>query len=84
VVGPVVQWRAGGLLVQLHCYGERKIACAEGAGVPPWTTCYTGSARDLPMLALARPRVLVCPSDATRREVLAALGDSIEVETWDD
>lgn len=84
VVGSVVGWRAGGLWVRLHCYGPRKITCAEGAGVPPpWTSCYTDSAKDLPLLAQSRHRVLVCPSPRTRALVVAALGEPVDIETWE-
>ena len=84
IVGSVVGWRAGGLWVRLHCYGERKVTCAVGAGVPPpWTSCYTDSAKDLPLLRESRHRVLVCPSAATRERVIAALGGDVQIETWE-
>lgn len=84
IVGSVAGWRAGGLIIRMHCYAERKVACAIGAGVPPpWTTCYTDSAKDLPLLERSRTRVLVCPSTATRRRVEQALAGDVQIETWD-
>jgi phosphatidylglycerophosphatase C len=83
VVGSVARWRAGGMTMQLHCYGERKVPCAVNAGVPPpWTACYTDSAKDVPLLQQSRTRVLVCPSPSTRQRVEQALGEPVRVETW--
>ena len=83
IVGSVAGWRAGGMVVLFHCHAERKVACAVGAGVPPpWSSCYTDSAKDLPLLEQSRTRVLVCPSPATRRRVEEALAGDVQVETW--
>ncbi|BCS33129.1 phosphoserine phosphatase [Luteitalea sp. TBR-22] len=83
VVGSVARWRVGGLVIAVHCYGERKVPLAEAAGVPPpWRACYTDSARDVPLLRASAVRVLVCPSAQTRRAVEAALGGPVRVETW--
>jgi phosphatidylglycerophosphatase C len=83
VVGSPAGWRFGGFVVRLHCYGPRKVPCAVGAGVPPpWTACYTDSAKDLPLLEQSGTRVLVCPSKETLTRVQEALGNGVQVETW--
>jgi phosphatidylglycerophosphatase C len=69
-VGSSVRRGFGGHLPVEHCVGPRKLAALARLGLrPPFAAMYSDSARDLPLLRLARQAVMVEPNEANLRRV---------------
>jgi phosphatidylglycerophosphatase C len=63
IVGTRLRRRTGGLVTAVHCTGEVKVAeLRRRLGIVEWSTVYTNSFADSPLLAQARDITLVCPS----------------------
>jgi phosphatidylglycerophosphatase C len=82
VVGTRLRRKAGGLVTDVHCTGHAKVAeLRRRFGILEWSTVYTNSFADSPLLSQAQDITLVCPSPrsllATQR--LIAAGTALRV-----
>ncbi len=83
VVGSQVQRKCGGYIAREHCIEQNKVdmLIARGAGTS-WDAAYTDSARDLPLLLLARRPRLVNPKERSLKKVLHVLGGDVPVSRY--
>jgi phosphatidylglycerophosphatase C len=69
IVGTRLRRKAGGLVSEVHCTGQAKVAeLRRRFGIVEWSTVYTNSFADSPLMSQARDVTLVCPS---KRSLLA-------------
>jgi len=69
IVGTRLRRKAGGLVTEIHCTGQIKVAELQRRfGILEWSTVYTNSFADSPLMSQARDITLVCPS---KRSLLA-------------
>lgn len=79
-VGSAIEFGVTGLRARRHTFGATKIAVLAEHGVTaPWSTSYSDSYADLPILAAAQRAVLVEPSAAHERLLREALGERVEL-----
>jgi phosphatidylglycerophosphatase C len=84
VVGSTLRLWHGGWVGGESCKGEAKIRMLAGRRIEaPWDCVYTDSASDLPLLRLARRKVLVNPRPRSRARVAEVLGTDVEVVVWE-
>jgi phosphatidylglycerophosphatase C len=83
VVGSSLRRFLGGMVVNQHCYGARKIAMLQERGFdPPWAFVYSDHEADLPLLKEGTTQIVVNPKPATAHCLLSVLGPSASVVTW--
>jgi phosphatidylglycerophosphatase C len=83
VVGSSMRRFLGGMVVDQHCYGARKITMLQQRGFdPPFAFVYSDHKADLPLLKAGIRQVVVNPKPATAHYLLSILGPSASVVTW--
>jgi phosphatidylglycerophosphatase C len=83
VVGSSLRRFLGGMVVNQHCYGARKIPMLQDRGFdPPWAFVYSDHEADLPLLKAGATQVVVNAKPATARYLLSVLGPTASVVTW--
>ncbi len=83
VVGSSLKRYWGGMARHEHCFGPRKISMLAARGfTAPWAVTYTDHPCDLPVLKLARRRVLVNPGPGAVEHIERKLGCKTEVLAW--
>jgi phosphatidylglycerophosphatase C len=83
VVGSSLRRFLGGMVVNQHCYGARKIPMLQYRGFdPPWAFVYSDHEADLPMLKAGTTQVVVNAKPETAHYLLSVLGSSASAVTW--
>jgi phosphatidylglycerophosphatase C len=83
VVGSSLRRFLGGMVVNQHCFGARKITMLQHRGFdPPWAFVYSDHKADLPLLKAGTTQIVVNPKPATAHYLLSILGPSASVVTW--
>ncbi|HTC45521.1 MAG TPA: haloacid dehalogenase-like hydrolase [Steroidobacteraceae bacterium] len=83
VVGSSMRRFLGGMVVNQHCYGARKVPMLQSRGFdPPWAFVYSDHEADLPLLKEGTTQVIVNPKPAAAHYLLSVLGPSASVVTW--
>jgi phosphatidylglycerophosphatase C len=83
VVGSSLRRFLGGMVVNQHCYGARKIPMLQERGFdPPWAFVYSDHEADLPLLKAGATQVVVNAKPETAHYLLSVLGPSASVATW--
>ncbi len=75
IVGSRMRRKAGGLVTEVHCTGEVKVAeLRRRFGILDWSTVYTNSFADSPLMSQAQDITLVCPSRRSLLETQRLIG----------
>ena len=83
VVGSSVRRYFGGMVVLEHCFGERKIPMLAARGfTEPWDFAYSDHQADLPLLLKGKMRYLVNPRPSCASRLIAELGATATVLSW--